>query len=180
MIYSVTFIIYMVCFGLCGLYYAIKLGRLIYTLRSYKLKKADFDAGKTVSQKQKALNKLRRVQRTVIVLTFMAILAIGFYGFRVFDIDVCCDPDQTYANFGYLIFISVVHVGECITLKQLLNTIKTVDYKKKKQFYSMGRDNHTEKSDQSSNRIHTNITDDMLLESDGNAVVSATNVIVTE
>ena len=69
-IYSVTFIIYMVCFGLCGLYYAIKLGRLIYTLRSYKLKKADFDAGKTVSQKQKALNKLRRVQRTVIVLTF--------------------------------------------------------------------------------------------------------------
>ena len=56
-------------------------------------------------------------------------------------------------------------------LKQLLNTIKTVDYKKKKQFYFMGRDNHTEKSDQSSNRIHTNITDDMLLESDGNAVV---------
>ena len=117
------------CFGLCGLYYAIKLGRLIYTLRSYKLKKADFDAGKTVSQKQKALNKLRRVQRTVIVLTFMAILAIAIYGFRAFGIDVCCDPDQTYANFGYLIFISVVHVGECIN-KQLLNTIKTVDYKR--------------------------------------------------
>ena len=95
-------------------------------------KKADFDAGKTVSQKQKALNKLRRVQRTVIVLTFMAILAIGFYGFRVFDIDVCCDPDQTYANFGYLIFISVVHVGECITLKQLLKHNKDGRLQEKK------------------------------------------------
>ena len=71
-------------------------------------------------------------------------------------------------------------MGECVTLKQLLNTIKTVDYEKKKQFYFMGRDNHAEMSNHSSKRVHTDITDDMLLESDGNAVVSATNVTVTE
>ena len=84
-IYSVTFIGYMMCFGLCGLYYSIKLGRMIYTLRSYKLKKSDFDAGKTVTQKQKAVNKLQRVQRTVITMTFTAILAIAVYAFRTFD-----------------------------------------------------------------------------------------------
>ena len=56
----------------------------------------------------------------------MAILAIGIYGFRALALMYAAILTKLM-NFGYLIFISVVHVGECITLKQLLNTIKTVD-----------------------------------------------------
>ena len=172
-IYSLTFMGYLICFGLSGLYYSIKLGRMIYTLRSYKQKKSDFNAGKTVTQKQKAVNKLQRVQRTVITMTCTGILAIAVFAFRTFEVDVCCDPDQTFANSGYLIFISVVHVGECVTLKQLLNTIKTIDYEKKRHYFIMGRDQHVEMSNHSSKRVHTDITDDML-------DVDTTNVTVTD